>query len=201
MLDAYYGPDASAVRAALARQGINPDELNAPVSEAEFQTFLPHWMALSLEEREARKRQEHAWPDPLTNAFLQSEFGLAGSLGSDELATIDSIAKLHAPDIDAAVDQYFDHLDVALAMELGAGRVRSSPFLVWPTAQSDPDGVEMAHSGTVFYSLMRSGQGWIARAALGSGDHPEAYVARASIAAALGIRNHAIIKSLADLQQ
>ena len=201
MLDAYYGPDAGAVRAALAQRGIDPDQLNAPVPEAEFRTFLPHWMALSSDERESRKRKEQAWPEPLTSAFLQSEFGLVASLGPMELATIDGIAKLYAPDIDAAVDRYFDHLDVALAMDLEAGRVLISPFLAWPPAAQNPAEEPSGHSDTVFYSLIRSGQGWVARAALSSRDHPEAYAARASIAAAVGIRHHAIAKSLASLQR
>jgi hypothetical protein len=200
MLDSYYGADAGEVRAALAAQGIDLDTLTPPVPEAEFQTFLPYWMAMSADERESRKLQESAWPNPLTNEFLQAKFDLVVDLGPAELATIDSLAKLHTPDIIAAVDQYFDHLDVALAMELDAGRVLSSPFLAWPPAKNGPGAHDRAEFDTAFYSLMRAGQGWIVRAALHSEDHPEAFAARGSVAEAVGIRDHAISKSIAHLQ-
>ena len=201
MLDSYYGADAGAVRAALADRGIDLDTLTPPVPEAEFQTFLPHWMAMSADERESRKLQERAWPEPLTNEFLQAKFDLVASLGPAELATIDSLAKLYTPDIDAAVDQYFDHLDVAFATELDAGRVLSTPFLAWPPAKNDPDSHERAEFDTAFYSLIRAGQGWIVRAALHSEQHPEAFAARGSVAEAVGIRDHALAESIAHLQR
>jgi hypothetical protein len=201
MLQSYYAADADLVRAALEDRGIDLSTLPAPMPEAEFHRQLPSWFELTESERDSRKEAELDWPDQLTNTFLNDYFSVEVDLSHDELAGIDAMADLFRPDIELAVDRYFDHLDVAFAIELEAGSIKGSPFLVWPPEPKEDVHEKVAHANDAFFSIIRSGQGWVARAALTQQNHPEAYMARSALAQAVERRNHDIYKSLVYLQQ
>lgn len=197
MLESYFGSDSHEVLALLAGKGIDINTLPAPVPQAEFESFLPNWLAFSAEEREEKHRKLGAWPEKLTNSYLRAKFGIAVDLSPDDLAGLDQLATMYAPDIEIAVDQYLDHLEVAMATELDYGRVRTSPFLSWPRGGSS---VDEGLLGSPFFSIVRAGQGWVAQVSLYTGEHPEALLAREAIQSAINTRDSDLATSISLLK-
>jgi hypothetical protein len=197
MLESYFGSDSHEVLALLAGKGIDINTLPAPVPQAEFESFLPNWLAFSAEERAEKHRKLGAWPEKLTNSYLRARFGIAVDLSPDDLAGLDQLATMYAPDIEMAVDQYLDHLEVAMATELDYGRVRTSPFLSWPRGDSSADEGLL---GSPFFSIVRAGQGWVAQVSLCTGEHPEALVAREAIQSAIKTRDSDLATSISLLK-
>jgi hypothetical protein len=197
LLMAHYGSDSAAVLAALAERGVDIDSLQPPLAAAEFEAVLPNWLEFDETERDSWREKLDSWPEVLTNDYLKVHFGLTLDLSPEDLAGVDALADLYAPEIILAVDGYLDHLEVAMATELIQGGVRSSPFLAWPPTGSQGD---MASSDQdTFFSIVRSGQGWVSQVNLGASAHPETFAARQAIASAISRRNHDLAKSVAYL--
>jgi len=191
-LTAYFGPDASAVRAQLEANGSDLDGMLPPVSPENLKAMLPTWLVFKDAERESWRRELESWPTNLTSAWLQQRMGLIIDLNEDDLEALDALATLYRPDIQAAADRYLDSVETAMFEEFQWGGIKTSPFLAWPPQA--PGGP------AAFFSMVRAGQGWVAQITLTKEDHPDAYAARGAIALEIHKRDVDLQQTLLALQ-
>jgi len=195
-LDEFFGADASEVRELLTAEGVDLASLPMPMPEADLLAVLPAWLTYADHEREAQRREKLQWPEELTNDWLQVRYGILVELGLQELETMDFLAELSRPDIEASIDRYLDELETAMLTEYIQGKVLVSPFLEWPrqdpAVDLDPD--------PAFYTLVRVGQGWVARVAVRSGENPAALAARLQIHEQVRKRDQRVRDALLALQ-
>lgn len=154
--------------------------------------MLPSWLIFKDSERDSWRKELETWPTELTTAWLQKRTGLLVELSPEDLEAIDALAGLYTSDINAATDRYLDSLETAMSDELMWGGIKTSPFLAWPP--------EAPGEKPAFFSMVRAGQGWVARIKIGQEDHPDAYAARAAIAAEIEKRDTDIVQTLLALQ-
>jgi len=194
-LDAHYGDEAPAVRAALEAHGVDLAVMDAPLPEEELLAVLPTWLLYQPSERDAMRREKLAWPEDLTGDWLQARYGVLVDPGPDQLAAIDFLAQASRPEILSAADRYLDQLEAAMLVEYAEGRVRTSPFLAWPPT-SEADRAE----GAGFYTLTRIGGGWVASISLERARHSAAIDARRELNALVHQRDDGIREALLALQ-
>jgi len=154
--------------------------------------MLPMWLEFKDAERESWREELESWPKELDREWLQQRLGVIVEMSDDDLEAIDALAKLYSPDIDASIDRYLDSVEVAMWEELQWGNIKTSPFLAWPP--SSPGGP------SAFFSILRAGQGWVARIQLTKEDHPVAFQARGAIAEEVAKRDADLRQTLLALQ-
>ncbi|MDF1799912.1 MAG: hypothetical protein P1V81_12100 [Planctomycetota bacterium] len=195
-LDDFFGDDAEEVRELLTAEGVDLETLPLPMPEADLMAVLPAWLTYADHERAAQRREKLQWPEQLTNEWLQVRYGVLVELGPQELETLDFLAELARPDIEVAIDRYLDELETAMLTEYMQGEVLISPFLEWPRqaapTASDPD--------PAFYTMVRVGQGWVARVAVRTAANPAALSARLQIHEQVRKRDQRVREALLALQ-
>jgi hypothetical protein len=191
-LSSYYGGEAAEVRAALEARGVEVQGLNPPAPVDEFQAMLPMWLTFKDVERESWREELEMWPKELGSEWLQQHLGIIVELTDDDVEAIDALAKLYSPDIYAATDRYLDAVEGAMFDELQWGGIKTSPFLAWPPASPDEK--------RAFFSMVRAGQGWVARIKLNKEEHPVAFQARGAIAGEVAKRDADLRRTLLALQ-
>jgi hypothetical protein len=195
-LEEHYGPDAPAVLALLAAEGVQPEDLSEPLPEEELLALLPTWLVYSEAERADWLRTRAEWPEELNADWLSQRYGILVDPTPDQLATLDLLAELSRPDIELAIGLYMDELELAMLGEYSRGAVQVSPFVVWPPVSEQPD----LDGDPPFYSVMRVGQGWIARVGVSAGRAPGAVAARSELAQQVHMRDQRIREALLALQ-
>ena len=191
-LSAYFGSEAPEVRAVLAAEGVDLEVLPPPMPPEQLQAVLPEWLLFKDVERDSWRRELEAWPEVLDREWLQNRLHVLVDLSDEDLEAIDALASLYTPDINVATDLYMDALETAMLQDLQWGRIRVSPFLAWPASEpNQPNG---------FFSMVRAGQGWVARIALNEQAHPVAYEARAAVAREVAKRDRDLHQTLLALQ-
>lgn len=188
----YFGDDAMAVLAELKDGGVDVDNLRMPIPQEEYEAALPSWLRFREDERDSWSAELREWPKAMDAEWIQQRVGVTVDLNEADMQALEELASLYTHDIDFASDNYLNELELAMSQELQMGQVRSSPFLAWPPPVENQD-----HT---FFSIVRTGQGWVARVLLNQDEHPDALAARKALAHEVHKRDSDLRETLLALQ-